>query len=539
MRTDIIRIYKSLHTWTGIIAGMALFIAFYAGALTVFKEPIARWATPPAIGVDATPLAEVNLLIQQTIDQHPAAARDFFIHLQSNESLPARMHWQEVPEGADDHNLLALEDFNSSFDGDGKVIIGQPELAKLAEFIDVLHRVIGLPVDVDLTRWVMGIFSVLYFLALISGVIVLLPTLTKDFLALRLGKKNLKRQWLDTHNVVGIASLPFHIIIALTAAVFAFHDPIYGIQGEVVHEQPVRAIFRAARPEPKPIRELTALKPVEELLSNVKDVAPDFTPTLMQYVTVNTPFPMLRVWGYDSRSFGARAWGGFAVMDPFSGEIISREYLPDLQDTPNAFVSSFFAMHFATFGGSPVRWMYFFLGLAGAWLFYSGNLLWVESRRKKQRGKGAVPAQRRDTRLMAGATVGVCIGAISGISLMMVVHKWLSAFGFNQTLYIQLTYYAVFFSFICWAMLRGGGRTAAPQLWLAALFTAAIPLTSLLGWMLPESGLWSYGSVATLGVDLTALAGSLCLAWMARVTSRRSKQGAEDSVWSDAAVCLK
>ena len=316
MRTDIIRIYKSLHTWTGIIAGMALFIAFYAGALTVFKEPIARWATPPAIGVDATPLAEVNLLIQQTIDQHPAAARDFFIHLQSNESLPARMHWQEVPEGADDHNLLALEDFNSSFDGDGKVIIEQPELAKLAEFIDVLHRVIGLPVDVDLTRWVMGIFSVLYFLALISGVIVLLPTLTKDFLALRLGKKNLKRQWLDTHNVVGIASLPFHIIIALTAAVFAFHDPIYGIQGEVVHEQPVRAIFRAARPEPKPIRELTALKPVEELLSNVKDVAPDFTPTLMQYVTVNTPFPMLRVWGYDSRSFGARAWGGICCYGP-------------------------------------------------------------------------------------------------------------------------------------------------------------------------------------------------------------------------------
>lgn len=48
MRADYIRIYKSVHTWTGIISGIALFIAFYAGALTVFKEPIRRWSTPPA-----------------------------------------------------------------------------------------------------------------------------------------------------------------------------------------------------------------------------------------------------------------------------------------------------------------------------------------------------------------------------------------------------------------------------------------------------------------------------------------------------------
>ena len=48
MRADFIRIYKSVHTWAGIVSGLALFIAFYAGALTVFKEPIRRWSTPPA-----------------------------------------------------------------------------------------------------------------------------------------------------------------------------------------------------------------------------------------------------------------------------------------------------------------------------------------------------------------------------------------------------------------------------------------------------------------------------------------------------------
>jgi hypothetical protein len=48
MRSDYLRIYKSVHTWTGILAGMALFIAFYAGALTIFKDALARWSSAPS-----------------------------------------------------------------------------------------------------------------------------------------------------------------------------------------------------------------------------------------------------------------------------------------------------------------------------------------------------------------------------------------------------------------------------------------------------------------------------------------------------------
>ena len=39
-------------------------------------------------------------------------------------------------------------------------------------------------------------------------------------------------------------------------------------------------------------------------------------------------------------------------------------------------------------------------------------------------------------------------------------------------------------------------------------------------------------AIALLGVDLTALAGALALAWMARATARRVRSGPRDSVWS-------
>src|SRR5690606_30137020 len=118
---------------------------------------------------------------------------------------------------------------------DGSVLVDEQHPSRLVEFIDVLHRVVGLPVDSDPNRWIMGVIAALYFMALASGLVVLLPTLVKDFFALRVGR-NLKRMWLDAHNVVGIASLPFHIVMALSSVVFAYHDQIYALHDEVIHE---------------------------------------------------------------------------------------------------------------------------------------------------------------------------------------------------------------------------------------------------------------------------------------------------------------
>ena len=47
-------------------------------------------------------------------------------------------------------------------------------------------------------------------------------------------------------------------------------------------------------------------------------------------------------------------------------------------------------------------------------------------RKRADRRTGAMPRQRLDTRLMASATVGVCLGSLCGISLMIVAAKGLN-----------------------------------------------------------------------------------------------------------------
>jgi uncharacterized iron-regulated membrane protein len=533
MRTDFVRIYKSVHTWTGILTGMALFIAFYAGALTVFKEPLARWVSPPRLN-ESVPLAQAQQLILGTLAVNPAAARDFTIHLDDAEHVAGRMDWQVRDPAADEHDETSVRHYAATLDAAGKAVVVEMHPSPLAGFIDTLHRVVGLPVDSDPNRWIMGVVAALYSLALVSGVIVLLPSLVKDFFALRVGK-NLKRMWLDAHNVIGIVSLPFHLVMALTSVVFAFHDEIYVVQDKLVHEGKWAAAFQRPKPAPgaSAAHDPTAMLPPEALLVRAREFAPDFVPSMLQYQQVTGPRPALRVWGKDAAAVSPRARGGFLALDPYSGKVISSDFLPGRQSTPNLFVSSFFALHMAAFGGTLVQWMYFLLGLAGAWLFYSGNLLWVESRRRKAaRQSKEVPVQRKDARWLAAATVGVCLGCIGGISLTIVGGKWLYGHVDNLGAWHVGLYYAAFFASIAWAFWRGCAAAAVDLLWAAALFTLAIPLTTLLAWSFPSLGMWAHTSAASLGVDATALVGALVFVWMARATSDRIRHGVADSVWS-------
>ncbi|WP_333877723.1 PepSY-associated TM helix domain-containing protein [Methylobacter sp.] len=510
MRTEVIRIYKTVHTWAGILTGLVLFIAFYAGAITVFKEPLERWIAPPNHSIRA-PLTQMHELITQTLSARPDAGKEFTLHLGDEEHVPARLTWQKKTDG----DVF----WSTAIAQDGSLQIARIHPSGLARFVDMIHRTGGIPGNSEIGEHFMGVVAMLYGVALISGLIVLLPSLARNFLALRLGTK-LKRIWLDAHNLIGVASFPFHLVMALSAVVFAFHDHLYDIQDAVVYAGKLKPIMKADSPfsavkqDPQP----AAMLPPDMLLARVKSLSPAFEPVMMQYRDAGTRGASVRVSGNDPR-YMLRG-KGFLVMSPVSGEILNTDYFPGRQDLWNAPVSAIFALHFASFGGDTVRWCYFFLGLAGAFLFYSGNRLWIETRSRDGRDKSAV--QRRSTRFMAALTVGVCFGCISGISLTIVAGKWLHGHVADVDAWHKGIYYAVFLGSIAWAFLRDSQKAAVELLFLAAATTAAIPLTTLLAWVLPSLGMWVNDSPAAIGVDVVALAGALALLRMMRYRARNN-----------------
>ncbi len=519
MRTDIIKVYKDVHIWVGIISGLALFIAFYAGAITMFEKPLERWATPPSTLAAAPALQDAPALVAATVAAHPQAADDYQIRVDTSADMPARMIWVERSGGG---RRGPQNQFGSSFDGDGVLQVEKTVKSDLAKWVDILHQQVGLPFRHEVAMPIMGVIALMYALALISGVIVLLPTLIKDLFALRIGH-NLKRMWLDAHNALGILSLPFHIVMALTAVVFAFHDQFYDVQEAAVYPQKIEWPADAA---PVPPADAVVMTPLQ-LIAHAHEQAPDFEVLAVGYRSQDG-VASARVEGVDLR-YGMRGRISTNVaINPYTGELTPQQ-LPGQLTGWFTGVSSFFALHFGNFGGAPVRWAYFLLGLAGAMLFYTGNVLWLESRRKRQRAKGVV-VQKRSARIMACLTVGVSLGCVAGISLTIAAAKWLPGMVGDVALWHRYVYYAAFFLATGWALWRGAGRAAVELSLSAALATALIPLSSVLGWF-GVGGSWHHPGAAIL-IDLTALAGVVGLLLIARHSRRRALHGPADSVWA-------
>ncbi len=519
IRSDIVKVYKDVHIWVGIVAGLMLFVAFYGGAITMFEKPLERWAAPPSSLPTPVPLERAPALVEAVLTAHPEAARQYIVLVETAPDSPARVLWRVRGQRRGE-----FTEYGAGFDADGRLQVERIRKAPVAQLIDTLHQHVGLPFPERVSRLVMGAVALLYAVALVSGLIVLLPTLVKDLFALRVGK-NIKRMWLDAHNALGLVSLPFHLIMALTCVVFAFHDQFYDAQDKVVYPGGIDWGREEHAPPPPPG---TPPLPAAELLRRVNAQLPGFRVYGFSFEREKDGHLEGRVTGLDTRH-GTRARTYASThLDPYTGQVGPHD-LPGHMEPWDAAVNAFFMLHFGSFGGNGVRWMYLLLGLAGAMLFYTGNVLWIESRRKKQRGT-ETPVQKRSVRVLGCLTTGVSLGCVVGISATLAATKWLPSRVDDLAAWHEGIYFAVFAACVAWAFLRGTARSAHELLWAAAAVTALIPLSSLAGawglggaWHHPGSGI-VIDAVAVLAVPVFLL--------IARHSRRRALRGHVDSVWS-------
>jgi uncharacterized iron-regulated membrane protein len=504
MKSSTLRTYISVHTWVGLAAGFCLFIAFYAGAITIFHEELHAWETPPPR--TARQAAELQVLIDAVLAAHPKAKDSFYMHLPSRYEPQLALEFDERHFRLDDAGKL--EEFK--------------ERSQLSEFIYRLHYTAGLPASWGL--YVLGVICLLYGLALASGVIIYAPTFFKDLFALRIGK-NVKRMWQDAHNAIGILSLPFHLMYAWSSAILAlgvillapfqylvFDGKLLDLVGPDIYvSAPV-----------KPAGVAAPLIPFPQLMAAIRQQAPGMEVESLFYRNAGDANAQLQANGKISQ--GTVAGMATVVLNASSGKL-ERVVVPENFSAGTRFLRSLQALHFGGFGQAAVQWMYFILGMAGAFLFYSGNLLWIEARRKRHN-----LVQPRSGRLMAQATLGVCLGCVAGVSAVFVINKLGPADALP--LWEERGYYAVFLLCLAWAFARPPARAAYELLMLCAGMTAAIPLAHWYGSGVNPLLALVEGDGVVVGVALIALAFAALYHRMARAVLQRGLHGDPHSVWS-------
>ncbi|HTV85414.1 MAG TPA: PepSY-associated TM helix domain-containing protein [Dyella sp.] len=514
MKAVTLRTFQTVHTWAGLIAGFALFVAFYAGALTVFHDAIATWQNPPW---RSAPDAHVPLsaLVDRFVTLHPKARDDFGVVLPSDGAHAAYVFW--------------LSDQGSRYASYSQLAAPRDESdpGNLADFVYALHDSLGWP---TVGLYIMGIASVLYGLALVSGVLIHLPHLVSDLFAMRVGR-NLKRLWQDAHNAIGVVSLPFHIIFAVTGALFclftptlaalnwtAFDGKLYGQFAQAVATAPtlpasgVQAIMQTPQA-------LIARARQAALASDVTTFDPDY----MHFVNYGDRNAVVQVRG---KSLHTLATYGDVALAGADGRVLST-YVGSKHSINTGSNWAMYGLHFGTYGGTALRWLYLGLGLAGAFLFYSGNVLWIESRRKRRHLD-----QPRRTRVMARVTIGVCIGTCLGISGAFAA-VWLSAYvdvavGIAQ----RVAFYGLLCAALAYAFTRPIAQAAVHLLGATAALTALVACADLARNAATFAADFSQPAYTVLGVDLTGLALAWIFARLAIATMRRARHGDPNSVWS-------
>ncbi|TMN71037.1 PepSY domain-containing protein [Pseudoalteromonas sp. S1727] len=505
VRPDILRTYQGVHTWTGIIAGLVLFIGFYAGSLTMFKYEIQQWAEPISVPVTDPKSTNYQALIDKAIEQYPAQmAAGFELDLLTSDA-PLSWYTQGQARGMELDNQLQTAHLHEQ-----QLVLNEQAEHKLADLIDYLHRTAGFIGEIGHDQsgvYILGIAAGLYFLALVSGVIILLPTLVKTFFALR-KEKGPSRFWLDSHNLVGIASLPFHLIIAFTVVVFAFHDLIYGGLAQFYGDKP---LFERTPPAAQAYN-ISELTPIDTQILAAKRYAPGYEPIHVSYnaLSSTSPSALFKMSNKNAVSRGPDT--DYLAINPYNLEVLYTSYPQGEDSFWGNFTASLFSLHFGTYGGDWGRWAYFIMGLFGAFLFYSGNLLWLDKRMKKD-------AHKTSTHVMAKLTIGVCLGSILAVVAVLLLAKWANLLIGNINHHYMLCYYLIFFISLAYSFKQGTNKASYNGLITLSILTACLPISSAIQGLSDLALLPYYNSYS---VDFIALIFSAGFFFIAKRLKQKS-----------------
>lgn len=513
-----------LHTWAGLLLGWLLFAIFVTGTLSYFKAEFTRWMRPELQALHTAPqpnAADVAERALAALRQHAPQTVQWILQLPDARQREAMVLWQGAPR--ERFQTLLVQPVT------GEILT--PRATAGGEFFYRFHfelRTAHQGRWVLQGRWIVGVATLLMFVALLTGVVTH-RRIFKDFFTFRPAKGG-QRAWLDAHNVSGVLALPFYLVMTfsglmifhalyLPAGIAAAYPGARGtdsasyfadVQGDA---PPSASPKRPAAPAPlPPLAVGTALEQAQahwqggriQRVRAQRDASGQVRLEITRHDGDRLEYGPERLWfdGTTGRLLHEAAPAGPARLT----------------------YGVLYGLHLARFAGPGLRWALFGFGMLGSLMIATGLVLWTVKRQAQSRRVASQP-QRPPFGERLVATLN--LAALAGLPLAVAVY--LAA---NRLLPLQWpdranAELACFFA--AWALTLGvaamlpGRRGWCALLALAGTLWALLPVLNAattdahLGVSLPARD-W-----ALAGMDLAFLAtGALLLGVARRMGARRN-----------------
>ena len=504
-----------LHTWSSLVFCWVLYFMFVTGTLGYFDTEIDHWMEPERSPAADVPVEQAYSLATGYLAENASGADRWFVaHASGREQPQLRVFWQlptpEDTEGLDRSTLRGDAELDSET---GRVL---PELERETGGGQVLYRMhyILHYLDRDLAYRLIGVITLLMFVAMVTGIVVH-KKIFKDFFTFRPRKG--QRSWLDMHNLLSVSSLPFLLMITYSGLIFMVTTWMPGIAlGSYGFDtQKAQAELGALLDNTPPERSGESAELVD-LGVVIRDAEAEWGEGNFQLLNIHMPGDAnARIVVNRSAASGVSAFGEQITYDGVTGERLKLT-----SGAPNAAVdvaAVFIGLHEGLFAGPLLRWLYFVAGVVGTAMVATGAVYWTAKRRKDLPDR----QQARGFRFVECLNIGTIVGLPVAIAAYFLANRLLPL-GFEGR-----AEWEVHSMFIVWAVcllypLFRPRRAAWRELsWLAALTCGAIPLVNALTTDAHLLNSIAGGDWVMASFDLTALVFGVCFAVMASVIGGR------------------
>ncbi|WP_052444401.1 PepSY domain-containing protein [Flammeovirga sp. OC4] len=353
------------HSWLGLYSGLVICILSFTGALAVFKVEIDHSLNKELFYV--TPqekVGNINQYIYAILDTYPEH-NGYIVEPAEAVDRSWKVSFRLKEEGRN----IAKEVFFNPYNGE---VVGERDMYKTVSFF--IRNIHVRLFDHWYGRQWVGLAGVCMLISLAVSIPLYFDFTKKQ----KFGKVRTKRsrqKWADLHKFIGLATIVFHLIIAITGAWLGLQPKI---QKPLMGDRP--GIY----------------KPTEFPLSKSEDnrTAIDFIHLQTQ---VKKEFPELTSLKIKSSADGSRTVSVFGNIPrmPYERQTnfvvfdkgdLSLVYKLDLRKT--GIGSHIFymqeALHFGDFWGIGLKVIYCFLGLIGGFLGISGFFVYYKRTEKKR-----------------------------------------------------------------------------------------------------------------------------------------------------------
>lgn len=215
-----------VHKWTSLACTLFMLAVCVSGLPLIFRDEIVDWLDAPASWPSIAPsmsAPSLDRLVAQTLERYPAhRIVEIDVASDSPSVIMALAPGHEAPPGTSSIRLqydarsgLLQQSIHRGDEGLGTRII----TVMMRLHIDLYARLPG--------QLFLGFMAVLFAVATISGVVLYHPYMKKTPFGTVRAERAPRLKWLDLHNLLGIVTLVWALMMGVTGAIHELAVPLF------------------------------------------------------------------------------------------------------------------------------------------------------------------------------------------------------------------------------------------------------------------------------------------------------------------------